>query len=122
MYRWLLLAGIWLLVGALGALFWLGWQVRQAGLTLKMAELQSPLRVEVTNPLHLSAPLEVRVSSLPLAIPEGFRVAVEGPVHADTGFLQCPFCGKGQLLPVRWNILSGSITWRCMACGREFGP
>jgi len=30
----------------------------------------------------------------------------------------CPHCGEGVLLPVRWNLLTGEITWRCTACGR----
>ncbi len=122
MYRWLLLAGIWLLVGALGALFWLGWQVLQTGLTLRVVELHSPLQVEVTNPVALSLPLEVRVSSLPVVVPGRFRVEVEGPVQAETGLLLCPLCGKGSLIPVRWNILSGAIHWRCAQCHREVGP
>ncbi len=121
MYRWLLVAGIWLLVGALAALFWLGWRTMHSGVTLRLAELSQPLPVEVTHPLVLP-PLEVRVASLPLAIPAGFRVALEGPVQAETELFRCPSCGKGQLLPVRWHIFTGAITWRCLACGQEFGP
>lgn len=122
MYRAFLVLGIWLLVGALAAFLWLGFRVAQDGVALRLVEPQRPLRVEVVNPLIFPSPLEVRVSSLPLAIPQRFLVGVEGPVQAETDLLRCPACGKGALLPVRWNLLSGAIVWRCPACGREFGP
>jgi hypothetical protein len=122
MYRWFLVIGVWLLVGALGALFWLGWQVTQNGISLRLSEPPAPIKVEVINPVSLPTPLEVNVSSLPLTIPQRFSVAVEGPVQAETGLLRCPICGKGTVLPVRWNLLTGAIVWRCTACGAEFGP
>lgn len=122
MYRAFLVLGLWFLVGALAALLWLGFQVVQNGINLRLSEPPKPWRVEVVNPLSLPAPLEVRVSSLPLAIPERFRVGVEGPVQAETDLLRCPACGKGTLLPVRWNLLTGAFVWRCPACGQEFGP
>lgn len=122
MYRWLLVIGLWTVALALGALFFLGWQALNNGIPLRLEEPKSPLRVEVNNPLVLTAPLEVRVSALPLEIPEQFTVAVEGPVRADTGILRCPACGEGTLLPVRINLLSGAITWRCTACAKEFRP
>jgi len=121
-YRWFLVAGLWLLVGALGALFWLGFEVTRNGIALRLSEPSGPIKVEVTNPISLPVPLEVRVSSLPLTIPARFSVAVEGPVEAETGLLLCPVCREGALLPVRWNLLTGAILWRCSACGAEFGP
>lgn len=122
MYRWLLVLGVWALALALGALFFLGWQATHQGIPLRLEEPKNPVRVEVANPLVLTAPLEVRVSSLPLEIPARFTVAVEGPVRADTGLLRCPVCGEGILLPVRVNLFTGAITWRCTACGEEVGP
>ena len=122
MYRWLLVGGLWALVGVLGAFFWLGWQVLQTGVALRLEEPRAALPVKLATPVILSTPLEVRVVSLPLEISEPLSVGVEGPVHVETDLLRCPSCGKGLLLPVRWNLLSGAITWRCLACGQEFGP
>ncbi|MBC7318542.1 hypothetical protein H5T57_04795 [Candidatus Bipolaricaulota bacterium] len=122
MHRWLLILGLWALVGVLAAFFWLGWQVVREGVPVRVAELRAPLPVEVENPVVLSSPLEVRVASLPWAVPEKFSVTVEGPVRAETGLLRCPRCGEGILLPVRVNLFSGAITWQCTACGAEFGP
>ncbi len=122
MYRWLLVIGVWTLALALGALFFLGWQALRGGVPLRLEEPKNPVRVEVTNPLVLTTPFEVRVSSLPLEIPARFIVAVEGPVRADTGLLRCPACGEGILLPVRISLFSGALTWRCTACDQEFHP
>ncbi|MCS7216861.1 MAG: hypothetical protein NZ924_04170 [Candidatus Bipolaricaulota bacterium] len=119
MYRGFLVAGIWALVLALGALFWLGWQALHRGLPL---QLESPVRVEVAHPLALTAPLEVRVVALPLTLPARFGVAVEGPVRAETELLRCPRCREGGVLPVRWSLLTGAVVWRCGACGAEVGP
>lgn len=122
MYRAFLVLGIWLLAGALAVLLWLGFRVVQDGVALRLVEPREPLRVEVVNPLNLPSPLEVRVSSLPLTLPQRFSVGVEGPVQAETDLLRCPLCKRGTLLPVRWSLLTGAITWRCSACGQGFGP
>ncbi len=122
MYRWFLTLGLWTLVGVFGSFFWLGWKVLHEGLPVRVSELRAPMAVELANPVVVSAPLEVRVTSIPVQVPTRFSVAVEGPVQAETGLLRCPRCGEGLLLPVRLNLFSGAITWRCAVCGAEFGP
>ncbi|MGQ9699850.1 MAG: hypothetical protein ACUVQS_02105 [Candidatus Bipolaricaulaceae bacterium] len=122
MYRWVLVACLLALVGILSAFFWLGWKALHEGLMVQVRELSAPLEVTVGNPVVLRSPVEVQVISLPLAIPARFSVGVEGPVQADTGLLRCPRCGEGTLLPVRINLFSGEIRWRCTTCGEEFGP
>lgn len=41
----------------------------------------------------------------------------EEPIPANLAVISCPQCG-GSMLPVRWNLWSGKIEWRCLDCGR----
>ena len=40
----------------------------------------------------------------------------EEPIPANLAVTACPQCG-GSMLPVRWNLWSGKIEWRCLECG-----
>ena len=39
------------------------------------------------------------------------------PIPANLAVIACPQCG-GSMLPVRWNLWSGKIEWRCLECGQ----
>lgn len=125
MSRWVLHILLVAVVGMLGLLVGLCFRVMHEGIPVRLAEpfsLESPVNVKLAQPVDLAGPLVVEVKELPLVIPGRFAVEVASPVQAETGFLSCPRCGQGLLIPVRFNLLSGAITWRCSLCGYEFGP
>ena len=41
----------------------------------------------------------------------------EQPIPANLAIIPCPQCG-GTMLPVRWNLWTGEIDWRCIECGQ----
>jgi len=124
MNRWVLGGTLVIVVGLLAALLAMVVGLSTRGLTVRLAgpvALQDPVEVSVRGTIALHEPLEVTVAELALDLPQpllvetspsgmGVRAAIEG--------LSCPQCEKGLLLPVRWNLFTGEITWRCTACGR----
>lgn len=40
----------------------------------------------------------------------------KAPIPANFIVATCPKCG-GSMVPVRWNLLTGEITWQCLECG-----
>lgn len=122
MNRWTVAAGLWIIAGLLTALL-----VVVVGLSTR------GIRVEVGEPLRISGPLTIGGSITvqePIAVTvEAMEIRVPQPVALELpgGALEvqatfgppCPQCGEGVLLPVRWNLLTGEITWRCTACGER---
>lgn len=57
--------------------------------------------------------------TLELSMPEPAALTVTGPNGAslplDLALLSCPTC-DGQMIPVRWNLLTGEIEWLCPSC------
>ena len=89
------------------------------------------IRVEVAEPLRISGPvaiggsitvpepISVTVDAMEIRVPNPVAVELPGStldVRTTLG-APCPHCGEGVLLPVRWNLLTGEITWRCTVCG-----
>ncbi|MCS7239896.1 MAG: hypothetical protein NZ651_01395 [Candidatus Bipolaricaulota bacterium] len=125
MSRWLLNALLLAVIGLLGLFVGLSLRVMREGIPVRLAgplTLEGPVSVKLAQPVGLADPIAVEVRELPLVIPSRFSVEVGSPVQAETGFLACPKCPLGLVIPVRFNLLSGAITWRCTACGYEFGP
>lgn len=120
MKAWLIGAA---LVAALGLL--------AALLVLALGLVTHGITVRVSGPIPLSQPVEmegtiavrgpIEVGTLTLSFPQ--PVAVEVPsgtlaVRASLDSLACPHCGVGTLLPVKWSLLTGEISWRCSRCGK----
>ncbi len=125
MYRVLLVLGLFLVAGLLGAFLFLGLKIAREGVPVRLSEpvsLPKPLEVQLAGPVTLSAPLQVEVEKISLSLPERFSVSLAGPVEAQVDLLRCPKCQNGTLIPVRWNLLTGEITWRCSSCGHEIKP
>ncbi|MCX7750079.1 MAG: zf-TFIIB domain-containing protein [Candidatus Bipolaricaulota bacterium] len=120
MYRWVLGLGILVVVGLLAALLVLTWGIATRGVRVEVVEplrIQGPLAVGGT--IGVEGPVEVGMGAVELRVGAPLRVeAPPGPfeVRASLGGAPCPRCG-GTLLPVRWNLLTGEITWRCPSCG-----
>jgi hypothetical protein len=124
-YRWLWLSLLLVIFGLLGAFVWLALSLLRDGVPVRLTEpfvLSGPLEVGLPHPVVLSQPLSVEVRELPLVIPTRFSVSVAGPVEAELTLFSCPRCEKGKLLPVRFSLFTGAITWRCSSCGSELGP
>ena len=68
----------------------------------------------MTDSLRLELP-----ETLALSMPEPAELTVTGPNGAslplELSILSCPTC-DGQMIPVRWNLLSGEIEWQCPSC------
>jgi predicted RNA-binding Zn-ribbon protein involved in translation (DUF1610 family) len=55
-----------------------------------------------------------------LVMPEPVNLIATGPglepVPTNLSFVPCPKCG-GSMLPIRFNLFTGEIEWRCLDCG-----
>jgi hypothetical protein len=124
MVRWLLAGALIVVVGLLGALLVLVAGLATRGLTVRLAgpvELQDPLGVTVRGEIALPEPVEVALNDVSVRLPQPLLVQAsptELAVRAAIAGLSCPQCEEGLLIPVRWNLLTGEITWRCTACGQ----
>ncbi len=64
--------------------------------------------------------LENAAGGIDLSMPNPVNLIATGPenkpVPADLSVFRCPKCG-GTMLPVKVNMLTGDITWKCTECG-----
>jgi len=64
--------------------------------------------------------LENAAGGIGLTMPNPVNLIATGPesepIPADLSIFRCPKCG-GTMLPVRFNVLNGEITWKCTECG-----
>jgi len=64
--------------------------------------------------------LENATSGIDLTMPTPVNLVATGPesapIPADLSIFRCPKCG-GTMLPVRFNVINGEITWKCTECG-----
>ncbi|MBC7093273.1 hypothetical protein H5T53_04615 [Candidatus Bipolaricaulota bacterium] len=125
MERWFLIAVLVVIAGLLGAMLWVLFGLAERGIPVQFGgevALKEPvgvsvMQVEVVLPEPLAVELVQPVTAVipgPLAVeasPGGMEV------RASLAALTCPRCGEGPLVPVRWNLLTGEITWRCLRCG-----
>ncbi|QAA77119.1 MAG: hypothetical protein BIP78_1353 [Candidatus Bipolaricaulis sibiricus] len=122
MNRWLLTSAFLVLVALLGAILAIVVSLATRGVSVHLAQpitLSGPLTVGGT--IAVEAPVAVTMDVVEIRVPQ--PVTVDLPVsaldvRATLGGAPCPHCGEGTLLPVRWNLLTGEITWRCPVCGR----
>ncbi|MEA3238313.1 MAG: hypothetical protein U9Q94_00795 [Candidatus Bipolaricaulota bacterium] len=63
--------------------------------------------------------LENATDGIDLTMPTPVNLVATGPenqpVSTDLSLFRCPKCG-GTMLPVRFNMLTGQITWKCPEC------
>lgn len=112
-----------ILIALLTSLLVIGIGLARHGIRVQLAEpirIAGPLTVGGT--IAVEEPIAVTMEGVEIRLPQ--PVSVELPtstldVRATLGGAPCPRCGEGVLLPVRWNLLTGEITWRCTACGER---
>ncbi|GAB4309597.1 MAG: hypothetical protein Kow0097_10730 [Candidatus Bipolaricaulota bacterium] len=122
MNRWLLGTGFVVVVGLLTSLLVLSLSLATRGISVQLAE-----PIQISGPLTIGGnitvqdPIVVTMDAMEIRVPQPVAVELPGDaldVRATLGGAPCPHCGEGTLLPVRWNLLTGEITWRCTACGQ----
>jgi len=118
--RWEKLLGlvlVFVVVGLLAGLLLVLVRLEQRGLVLR---LEGSIQAGVLAP-----PLdELKVT---LSFPQELALSMRGTTRVEGGLqaqlsgvelgIPCPKCGKGVLVPVRWNLWSGEIVWKCSSCG-----
>ena len=74
------------------------------------------IAVNVTGSVGLTN----QTGGIALSMPQPVNLVATGPenkpVPADLSIFRCPKCG-GTMLPVRFNVINGEITWKCTQCG-----
>lgn len=120
MYRWAVGLGLLVVVGLLASILVVTFGIATRGVRVVVTE---PLRIQgplnVGGAISVEGPVAVGIGAVELRVPAPLRVELPSEpveVRATLGGAPCPRCG-GTLLPVRWNLLTGEITWRCPACG-----
>jgi len=82
------------------------------------------IRIEHTGTVDLTGMVErvglTMSEPIVLTMPEPGRLITTGPdgtaVPISVELATCPECG-GAMVPVRWNLWTGEIEWRCRDCG-----
>ena len=97
------------LIGLLATVLAVLWQINREGVTVHLSG-----QVKLTD----AATGVVGEVSLVMSEPVSLIATgpQEAPIPANLSVVPCPQCG-GNMLPVRWNLFSGEIQWRCLECG-----
>jgi len=82
-------------------------QINRYGLTINVTGAVSLADAKVDGEVTLIMPEAVNLIATG---PE------KGPVPGSLSLLPCPQC-RGSMLPVRFNLFTGKIEWRCADCG-----
>ena len=101
--RWLFVVLILVVLGILGAGVAALWGLRE-GIPIRIS-VSGELTVEV-EPTDLSLRPEGPVEVVVRIPEEGFSAKLEGAIF--------PKCEDGVLIPVRWNPLTGEVSWKCV--------
>ena len=100
--------GLIALIGLLATVLVFLWQINREGVTVhlsgqvKLTDAATGVAGEVS--LVMSEPVNLIATG-----PQ------EAPIPANLSVVPCPEC-RGNMLPVRWNLFSGEILWRCLEC------
>ncbi len=121
MNRWVLSTACVVFVGLLASLLAIAILLATRGISVHLSEpihISGPLIVG--GAISVEEPIVVTMDAMEIRVPQ--PVSVELPsdtldVRAMLGGAPCPRCGEGVLLPMKWNLFTGEITWRCTACG-----
>lgn len=121
MNRWVLGTACAVFVGLLASLLAIAILLATRGISVHLSEpihISGPLIVG--GAISVEEPIAVTMDAVEIRVPE--PVSVELPlsalnVQATLAGAPCPHCAEGVLLPVRWNLFTGEITWRCTVCG-----
>ncbi len=107
MARWLAAGALLVVAGLLAGLLVALLGLMEHGVTLRL-----------DGPVELAGEPQTQKLIVDLRLTEPVRAELGGPLdmRASIQGTACPDCDGGALLPIRWNLLTGEITWRCMGC------
>ena len=96
------------LIGLLATVLVLLWQINREGVTVHLSG-----QVKLADATGVAGEVSLVMSEPVSLIATGPQ---ETPIPANLSVVPCPQCG-GNMLPIRWNLFSGEIQWRCLECG-----
>ncbi len=109
MTKFLLAAGFVVLVGIMSALLAVLIDIDRHGVT-----------VNIGGKVNLTGSTPGTLGKVNLTMEKPVALVATGPdnapVPANLSIATCPKCG-GSMVPVRWNLLTGEIVWKCLECG-----
>ncbi len=107
MARWLAAGALLVVAGLLAGLLVVLLGLVEHGVTLRLH-----------GPIELAGEPQTQQLNVDLRLTEPIRADLGGPLdlRATVQGIPCPDCDGGTLLPLRWNLLTGEITWRCVGC------
>ncbi len=109
MSKFLLIAGFVVLIGVLAALLAVLIDIDRHGVT-----------VNISGQVDLAKDKTGALGKVDLVMGKPVNLIATGPgnapIPANLAVVTCPKCG-GPMVPVRWNPLTGEITWQCLKCG-----
>ena len=96
------------LIGLLATVLVVLWQISRDGVAVKLSG-----QVRLADTTGVAGEVSLVMSEPVSLIATGPQ---ETPIPANLSVVPCPQCG-GNMLPIRWNLFSGEIQWRCLECG-----
>ncbi len=96
------------LIGLLATMLVFLWQINREGVTVHLSG-----QVKLADTTGVAGEVSLVMSEPVSLIATGPQ---ETPIPANLSVVPCPQCG-GNMLPIRWNLFSGEIQWRCLECG-----
>ncbi len=96
------------LIGLLATVLVFLWQINREGVTVRLSG-----QVKLADTTGVAGEVSLVMSEPVSLIATGPQ---ETPIPANLSVVPCPQCG-GNMLPIRWNLFSGEIQWRCLECG-----
>ena len=101
-------AALIVLIGLLATVLVLLWQINRDGVRVHLSG-----EVKLADTTGVAGEVSLVMTEPVNLIATGPR---ETPIPANLSVVPCPQCG-GNMLPIRWNLFSGEIQWRCLDCG-----
>ena len=101
-------AALIVLIGLLATVLVLLWQINRDGVRVHLSG-----QVKLADTTGVAGEVSLVMTEPVSLIATGPR---ETPIPANLSVVPCPQCG-GNMLPIRWNLFSGEIQWRCLDCG-----
>lgn len=95
------------LIGLLATVLVFLWEINREGVTVHLSG-----QVKLADTTGVAGEVSLVMSEPVSLIASGPQ---ETPISANLSVVPCPQCG-GNMLPIRWNLFSGEIQWRCLEC------
>jgi hypothetical protein len=82
------------------------------------------LTINVSGEVDLSGTTTGVTGDVQLHMSDNVNLVATGPgdrpIETNLSMAPCPVC-SGRMIPTRWSLWDGEITWRCLDCGHITG-